>query len=283
MSSEYKLIPRGRRAAHMVDASGEIVAKECGDCKQMLPLEAFPISSKGLGGRNSVCRDCMRDRREHGYTKTRIAETRRVWFRGVCIIKQCPVCGKWKPREAYHTAQTNRDGLEIRCKECHAEHVKRYAQKYPERQQIYKAKRRALKIALPNDLTPEEWRFIRYECFDNRCALTGKRKKLSMDHWIAISTGHVGTVVGNVYPLNRYLNSSKGDANPFEWVKRPDVARKIDPDMWHRLILFLAKQWGMDPEEFRAFTYWCYENPRTAEQIEHDGNVRSIDLFRMGR
>ncbi|WP_221930194.1 hypothetical protein [Melghirimyces algeriensis] len=136
-----------------------------------------------------------------------------------------------------------------------------------------------MKMALSYDLTAADWYGIRYEKFNDCCALSGVNN-ISLDHFIALKTGHGGTVIGNVYPLCRLLNSSKGDMNPFEWVKRNGVRERIDIKRFNTLVEYLAEQNGLTVDEFRDFVYWAYENPRSLEEVQRDHRVNSIELWR---
>lgn len=246
----------------------------------MLPLDSYAKLAKGLGGRQSVCRTCAMKRRESGYETTRVREAERLWSDGICVMKRCPCCGIWKSRRGYRFVETTNDQLDTHCIECSTSRQTEWRRLNPDRVQAAKNRRRAMKAALPYDLTAAEWYDILHVDFDGRCALTGRRRKPSLDHWIALNTGHSGTIVGNVYPLNRDLNSSKGDVNPFEWIQREDIRERIDIKQFEMLVKYLAEQNGLSVDEFRDFTYWTYENPRSLEDVQRDRGVSSIDIWR---
>lgn len=272
-------VSRGRCAAHIRNKDGEITRKQCGDCGKMLPLVSYAKLAKGLGGRQSVCRTCAMKRRESGYENTRVREADRLWTEGICVMKRCPCCGVWKTRRGYRFVETTRDQLDTHCIECSTTRQTVWRRLNPDRVQAAKNRRRAMKAALPYDLTTEDWYGIRYEKFNDCCALTGERKRLSLDHFVALNTGHGGTVVGNVYPLNRELNSSKGDANPFEWIMREDIRDRIDVKQFNMLVEYLAEQNDLGVGMFRDFVYWAYENPRSLDGVKSDRGVNSIELW----
>ncbi|WP_427050446.1 hypothetical protein [Paenibacillus sp. TC-CSREp1] len=105
------------------------------------------------------------------------------------------------------------------------------------------------------------------------------------DHFIPVATGHCGTYLGNMRPLASWLNANKSAANPYEWFEANRQRFDLDQSRFDALVWRLAAQNGLTPEEFRKFTYWCFENPRTVEQIAED-NARygykksSIEIWR---
>lgn len=118
------------------------------------------------------------------------------------------------------------------------------------------------------------------------CFLTGLKseggfleKTVQTDHFIALNTGHVGNTYGNLFPLAKGLNSSKANRNPFEWIKRDNVQRQIDMRKWLELINYFSYCFGLSVDEYKDFVYWCYEHPRTLEQIKKDGDKTSIELW----
>lgn len=280
METDEVFVARGRCAAHIRNRVGEITRKQCGDCGKMLPLDSYAKLAKGLGGRQSVCRACKKKRVQSGHETTRVRETDRLWSEGICVMKRCPCCGIWKSRRGYRFVETTRDQLDTHCIECSTTRQSEWRRMNPDRVQAAKNRRRAMKAALPYDLTAAEWYNIRYEKFNDCCALTGEREGLSLDHFVAINTGHGGTVVGNVYPLNGVLNCSKGDANPFEWVQREDIRERICLERFNTLVEYLAEQNDLTVEMFRDFVYWCFANQRSLIDVRRDRGVSSIELFK---
>jgi len=86
-------------------------------------------------------------------------------------------------------------------------------------------------------------------------------------------------------PLASWLNGNKNAANPFEWFEANRQRFDLDPTRFDALVWRLASQNGLTPGEFRSFTYWCFDNPRTVEQIAED-NARygykksSLEIWR---
>lgn len=113
------------------------------------------------------------------------------------------------------------------------------------------------------------------------CAISRERDT-HLDHFIAISTGHGGTYVGNIVPLNRFLNQSKINKNPFEW---SSVLDNTQFERFNYVVSYLASVNCLTEAEFRTFVYWCYDNQRSIEQVEFDNErygckVSSIELLR---
>ncbi|MNW53451.1 hypothetical protein D3C74_310120 [compost metagenome] len=96
--------------------------------------------------------------------------------------------------------------------------------------------------------------------------------KTHVDHFIPISIGHAGSYVGNLAYLAPEINSSKSDANPFEWFEANGQRFELSQSAFDSLVAKLAEQNGLTPEEFRNFTYWCFANKRTVEQVRADND-----------
>ncbi len=111
----------------------------------------------------------------------------------------------------------------------------------------------------------------------------GATKTVHLDHFIAIDTGHVGRIIGNLYPLSSKLNISKSNKNPFEWIKEDTVANQISPDKWNKLIGYFAHCYDLTVEQYKDFVYWCYANPRRIKDIEKDGDITSLELWKRSK
>ena len=122
-------------------------------------------------------------------------------------------------------------------------------------------RRRARIASLPNDLTTDQYADI-CAVFNNRCALTDAPISgggVHIEHFIAVATGHGGTIAELCYPLRADLNLSMGARNPFEWYIENADRFDIDAVKWNALINYLAAMNGMEPLEFRSYVYDCYE------------------------
>lgn len=145
----------------------------------------------------------------------------------------------------------------------------------------YNQNRKAMMLNLPYSLTEESVKFL-VLYFENECALTSS-KTLVLDHFIPLSWGHGGSYIGNIVPLDSFLNHSKLNINPFEWIKKKDISSIIDKNKWNKLIKYLAKENKMNTKNFRDYVYWCEENKRTLEEVKEQKGLSSIQLWKKGK
>src|SRR5699024_2349289 len=122
-------------------------------------------------------------------------------------------------------------------------------------------RRRTRKSKLPCNFTAKDLESL-LRTFNNSCALTGRKDNLQIDHVIPLATGHGGAIYGNMAPLTGVLNSSKNDANIFEWFEANRQRFELSQDKFDRLIDFLAEANDMTVEEYRDYVYWCHKNPQ---------------------
>lgn len=117
---------------------------------------------------------------------------------------------------AYRQATRARDRIKQR--ERYRKNPEYYRQKmariraaHPDRYREYVERRRARKLAAPqNDLTSAQWREIKI-AYRQRCVYCGRKmQRLEMDHIIPLSKGGSHTV-SNIVPACRSCNASKGD------------------------------------------------------------------------
>ena len=151
--------------------------------------------------------------------------------------------------------------------------------KNPKRkQQVKKNNRHAMEMALEHTLTVEEWEEVLLG-FGNVCSLTGCKHRVSMEHFIPLSWGCEGSLLGNVFPLEKNLNSHKSNKNPFDWAKtQPEHIRQ---NFYKKVVPMLAWQNNMTVAEFKKYVNWCDKNRRTLAQVKADNEkgVTSKDLF----
>ncbi|OXB95534.1 MULTISPECIES: HNH endonuclease [Bacillus] len=153
----------------------------------------------------------------------------------------------------------------IQNKELAREYKNKWKKRNPETVRLHKLRRRAREYTLLDTLTIKEQK----EILDHfmGCALTEKREDIHFDHFIPLSVGHGGTILENMVPLCAEVNMSKGNKNPFEWIKtRDDIAL----EKWDKLVRYLAMLNNMTMEEFETYVYWCFENPNEIEIEESE-------------
>lgn len=210
------------------DVNG-VLSKKCRNCSQVKPLSDFAKSDKGVGGKRSRCIECEKV----NWKEYRLSNKEKV----------AGMAKSWR----------------IRNPEKQAEASKRWRLNNPQKDKVYQNRRKALKSSLRNELTPEDWLSIRGD-FGNKCALSGVKDDVTMDHFIPISTGKEGTYKGNVYPLSSFLNNSKHNRNPFEWYEIYGISHGINREDWDSLVEYLASQNSMTVSEFKSHVESCFSS-----------------------
>lgn len=119
---------------------------------------------------------------------------------------------------------------------------------------------------LPNTLTTKETKEI-LSRFKNTCVLT-KADNYHLDHVIPISTGHGGTIYGNIIPLRADLNISKSNRNIFDWFADNKERFNLEQRRFEELIAYLADINDMTTKEYEKYVRWCHDNPRTIDEIK---------------
>ncbi|MDQ0168695.1 hypothetical protein [Paenibacillus tundrae] len=289
---------KGKRAEIvkiMVDGVG-VDAKVCTKCHETKALSAFRVKANGIGGRDASCALCrsiddltrrvIRAKREgRDYHFIRRYQLEEIAVNGVTTMaKRCSDCGELKQLSNYTPSDSGKGGVMSYCKVCGSIRAARWREENQDRKkavdghwkrenkervQAHAHKRKSRVKELPDTLTSRGWFDVLF-MFDKRCALTSVLYGVTMEHWIPFNAGHGGNVPGNVYPLINALNTSMGTSNPFEWFEANRQRFELDQSRFDALVGKLASQNGLTPEEFRRFTYWCFDNPRTVEQIAVD-------------
>ncbi|PEM65318.1 hypothetical protein CN613_25580 [Bacillus pseudomycoides] len=138
-----------------------------------------------------------------------------------------------------------------------------YYKRTRERRILLKNKRRAFVHELPFNLTDYSELLNKQE---SRCPLSGFTNTLHLEHFIPLSIGHGGTTFENCYYMDGSLNISKNAHNPFEWIKTQPIEYQ---DRFHSILVpMLAARNEMTVEEFTEYVYWCFDNPRTIEDLQ---------------
>jgi hypothetical protein len=157
----------------------------------------------------------------------------------------------------FYSHKGGRFGKRAICKECY--HI-RYGAKIEE----YKNRRQNHLKSLPNNLTLEQEQQIRLT-FDNRCALSGKKENVSLDHFVPLSWGSIshkfgigGNTYENMLPLNIYLNKSKSSHNPFEWIKDASIKHDIEVQKWNEAVRYIAEKHQISPIDFENRVNQCH-------------------------
>jgi uncharacterized Zn finger protein (UPF0148 family) len=287
--------------------SEEVDAKECRKCCIVIYLAEYHRKSGGLGGKKSICPTCESSYGSIYRTENRSAiNERNAIYRTNNAEKKLASSKRYREKnrdktKAYwqsireraatlkkdyrarnlSTLRESNKRYYLENKDRIKKRVKVYASENPEVPRISGQKRLARKKSLPFVIKSEQFA-IEFLKFNNACALTTANDSVHIEHFISLSTGHGGTYVGNIYPLNASLNCSKRSSNPFEWIcTRPD----IDANRFDAVVAHLADLNGLTLDEYRHLVDWCYANPRTIDEIKRDNDrygyvVSSLELWR---
>lgn len=225
--AEYRRKGTAPKPINIVNING-IESKECRTCGEVKPLPSFPKCKSGIGGRRSRCTECSRIQWKEYREKNRDKYLFKIRkWRLANPEKQLESQRKWKLRN-------------------------------PQKDKVYQNQRKARLENLRDDLTHAQWEST-VKHFNYSCALSGDKEKITMDHFIPISSGKGGTYDGNVYPITSKLNNSKNNRNPFEWFKEYGVLHGIRKEKWEQLVEYLASKHDMTNCEFEDYVNSLFE------------------------
>ncbi|EJQ98547.1 hypothetical protein [Bacillus cereus] len=183
------------------------------------------------------------------------------------VAKECCKCYVILPLGNFSKKKRGFAGVRPICKRCDVEYRKQYQKKNPDQGKVGDHNYRARKCLLPATLTMSDIIEMRLEQ-NSICLLAGSDESMVVDHFIPLSIGHGGSTFENCYYLHGYFNSTKGNKNPFEWIKsqRGFVQRRF-----HSILVpMLAERNKMTVEEFSKYVYRCFKNPRTIEDLQEE-------------
>lgn len=216
---------------------------------------------------------------------------------GEIIEKECRgKCGEMKVIGEFRIDRSKLAGKYSKCKVCEKEYAQslsgkkskiKYEQSPKGREanlkyeQTHKAslrsrsganRRRARLLGLVDTWTLEQSE----QLYSSRCLLTYTAVSTTADHFIAMETGHGGSYAANLYPLDVAVNSSKNATNPYEWINRRD---DIEQERFYTVIVpYVADGHGLSEEQLKRFTYYCYDNKRTIDEVIAD-NRPSLQIW----
>lgn len=283
--------------------------KKCNKCGHVKKLKEFPKNKRSKDLHHNMCNDCAKEYRQNYYKENwdKVQATNKKWrenhveewkeYRKLHheknkehdneMSKQYYQDNKEhvsKKHKEYY--DNNREKVNEMCRKHYRENREYYRIKNriwcmenPEKERLHVEKRRALRNKLENTLTNEEWERI-LDDFNYSCALSEYAENMSLEHFVPLTVGHCGTTKENCYPMESSLNSSKNGKNPFEWIKTQPV--QYQHEFYHKLLPHLASINNMTIREYKNFVNWCFDNPRTIDQIEKDNEkgLTSIDLYK---
>lgn len=260
----YELTTNRNKTPIVVDTdTGEIVAKCCRKCGVVKLRKDMATDKGNKDGMKSNCLNCMK-----GYSAGYYANPENKKRKQEKMAEYYAIPENKKRQAEYRAVPENK----IRKAETDAERQRNNPDKV--------AKRDAKRYARKRNLPSEDISSTSFE----KCELTGATDNIHIEHFIPLAIGHGGTYFANCYAMQGSANRSKNDSNPFEWYERFGERYGITIEAWSDLIEKLASRNGMDPSEYVRFVNWCYDNPRTLEQIKADNKrygyvVDSLTLY----
>lgn len=102
---------------------------------------------------------------------------------------------------------------------------KKWKLKNRDKIRMYGHKRRALARNIETDFSEINWESCKAS-FDKKCAYCGAKRKLTQDHFIALSKGGEYTI-NNIIPVCLPCNASKNDKDFFEWYPNQEFYSRI--------------------------------------------------------
>jgi transposase-like protein len=187
----------------------------------------------------------------------------------------CNSCGEHETLDNWYIDKNRPWGLYYTCPKCRKDIMVNYYKNNPEKVFELNHRRREMSEVLPYiNLDKNNWIKKRNE-FGWKCAFSKRVTDISMDHFIPVAIGHGGTYYENLIPLNRSINSSKNDANPFLWSRN----NKEYINSVNRVVEYLAIQNNLLVKEYKNFVNWCFDNKRTIDEARADPR-HSIEIWR---
>ncbi|PFZ04030.1 hypothetical protein COL75_11265 [Bacillus wiedmannii] len=217
--------------------------KRCsGECGELLTYESFPKRRKKNDGRENECGKCRSERCRMNLAK---------------VLKQadenekrtCSMCNEEKKISEYGTCGS---GYRKECKKCQNK-----------RTVLRRHDRKSRELGLHTKLDGEGIEEFKNIVMNAACILTGSFENVSSDHIIPTSlTG--GSHIGNLLPIRRELNSSKGSLPFFLWIRTKsfrDISKKygVLPERVQFYIDFAAELNFMTSDQYERYTLWVWK------------------------
>ena len=179
--------------------------------------------------------------------------------------KLCSNCRKEKQLKSF--SNDSKHGKQSWCRVCQSERYR--TPEYKLTNALNQARIRARKVGLPANLTNNEYRDFLNNMYlaETHCIIETGNNNPQLGHWLPLSIGHGGTVLGNLFPQDGIINSSWYNRNPYDWVK---TQPKRVQNRFKVLELVLAQANGLHTNDFKAFTSWCFDNQRSIAEAEAD-------------
>lgn len=250
-----------------------LMLKKCTRCLNEKSLNEFTKNKNSKDGLDLNCKECRKYLRKR-YRESEVGKQaihKQYWDN---IEKERERGRKKSGTPEYLAYQKN-------YREKNKDIIREQKRKWNKEREVYYKVRNHVKFAKDKGLF-NEWDEERYlklmEKHGDKCCLTGETDGIQIDHFVAIDTGHCGTYEGNMIPLTRNLNSSKSNKNPFVWIGKQAEEVQLE---FEKVVKVLAEENGLTPNDFRGFVNWCYDNPRSEDDIKFSGKFNSIDVWKL--
>ncbi|EJS07403.1 hypothetical protein S3E15_00334 [Bacillus mycoides] len=248
--------------------------KRCAsECGEMLTYESFSNYKSNKDGRRNECGQCIskysRKKKAENVAKAR-KDGKRI----------CSVCNEEKKISEY---TTDGKGYRKECRKCKVKNdiLRNHARK---------SRKHGLHVKLDGEGI-EEFKSI---VMNAACVLTGSFENVSNDHIIPTSLKG-GSHIGNLLPIRRELNSSKGSLPFFLWIRTKnfrDISKKygVEPGRVQFYIEFAAYLNRMTSDQYERYTLFVWKmqqneetkhitaNPTKSEALEYStGGLTWLD------
>ncbi|PEW84778.1 hypothetical protein CN445_21835 [Bacillus cereus] len=233
--------------------------KRCsGTCGEILTFESFQKRNANKDGRENTCGKCLAEKRRERQAKV-LAQANEDEKR------TCSTCGEEKELSEYGT---DGKGYRANCRKCHRKSrvLSRHARKSRE-------------LGLHVKLDGEGIEEFRNVIMNAACVLTGSFENVTSDHIIPTTlTG--GSNIGNLLPIRRELNASKGAFPFFLWIRTLnfcEIAKKygVRPERVEFLIDLAAAFNFMTADQYERYTLWVWK----MQQNEETKHIKANPTF----
>ncbi|MCY8233691.1 hypothetical protein [Priestia endophytica] len=176
---------------------------------------------------------------------------------GEMTSRLCTKCKQLKSVNCFGKNKAGFAGKRPDCLSCMSKYkAEGYKKDNYDKQSIIYHRYRAKKHGLASTMTVELKRKALAEQGE-RCMLSHS-EEIVVEHFIPLSWGTgLGDDYRNVVYMEKGLNASKGNKNPFIWIKSQphDIQRRF----YNELVPLLAERNGMTAKEYENFVNKCYE------------------------
>lgn len=201
----------------MTISDSTIPLKHCRKCGRDLPAttEYFHSNFRYATGLSSNCKDCKKaaNARYRAENPEKVREIKKRWDSAN------------RPRMRELQANWNKKHPDRA-----REQSNRWRAKNPEKFIVYKSRRKARKLSLPDTFAATEYNTM-MDYWNGCCAYCGAQRdfwhNIAADHFIPLNSPTCpGTVASNMIPACNFCNTSKSDKNPVQWTEGKFGKRK---------------------------------------------------------